>query len=69
MAKCFVQHSIETTYGDREGIPVAIIEACSSRLPVISTKHTGIREVINHGENRFLVDENDIESMAEYMIA
>ena len=67
-ARAFVQHSIKTSYGDSEGTPVAVLEAGSTGLPVVSTRHGGITDVVIDGETGFLVDEGDIEAMAEYML-
>jgi glycosyltransferase involved in cell wall biosynthesis len=53
--------------GDREGTPVAILEAAASGLPVIATRHAGIPEAVIHGETGLLVDELDIEAMAEHI--
>ena len=66
-ARCFVQHSVEAESGDSEGTPVAILEAGASGLPVISTRHAGIPEVIVEGETGFLVDEKDVPAMAKQM--
>jgi glycosyltransferase involved in cell wall biosynthesis len=64
-----VQHSVTTPEnGDREGKPVAVMEAMASGLPVVATRHSGIAELIDHGVTGFLVDEHDIEAMAEAMI-
>jgi len=63
----FVQHSVVAGDGDSEGTPVAILEASGSGLPVISTKHAGIPDVILDGETGFLVDEHDVDGMAEAM--
>jgi len=67
-ARCFVQHSVEASSGDCEGTPVVILEAGASGLPVISTRHAGIPDVVIEGETGFLVDERDFEGMAEHMI-
>jgi glycosyltransferase involved in cell wall biosynthesis len=67
-ARCFVQHSVEAESGDSEGTPVAILEAGASGLPVISTRHGGIPEVVVEGETGFLVDERDVHGMANQMI-
>ncbi|WP_165730499.1 glycosyltransferase [Polaribacter sp. 20A6] len=64
----FVQHSIVAINGDSEGTPVAILEASATGLPVISTFHAGIEKVIINNESGFLVDEHDVEAMAEKMI-
>ncbi len=64
----FVQHSITAPNGDMEGTPVSIMEASSSGLPIISTKHGGIKELVVHNKTGFLVDEKDEEGMAAYML-
>ncbi|GAA3736400.1 glycosyltransferase [Flavobacterium ginsengisoli] len=64
----FVQHSITAISGDQEGTPVAILEASAAGLPVISTQHAGIPDVIIDGKTGFLVEEHDVEMMAEKMI-
>ena len=67
-ACCFVQHSVQPTYGDAEGTPVAILEAGAAGLPVVSTRHAGIQDAVIHGETGFLVEERDIDGMAAGMI-
>jgi glycosyltransferase involved in cell wall biosynthesis len=65
--RCFVQHSRTAENGDMEGTPVAIIESQSAGLPVISTIHAGIPDVVVHEETGFLVEEGDVGGMAAYM--
>jgi colanic acid/amylovoran biosynthesis glycosyltransferase len=64
----FLQHSITADNGDSEGTPVAILEAQAAALPVISTYHAGIPDVVIDGETGFLVEEKDAASMASNMI-
>lgn len=64
----FVQHSITPPSGDSEGTPVGILEAGAAGLPVISTKHAGISDVVIHMETGYLVDEFDEIEMANYMV-
>ncbi len=64
----FLQHSITALDGDMEGTPVAVLEASAAGLPVISTKHAGIQDVVLHEVTGFLVDEHDVDKMAKYMI-
>lgn len=66
--KGFVQHSITAEDGDMEGTPVAVLEASSAGIPVISTKHAGIPDVILDEKTGLLVDEHDVEGMSEAMI-
>jgi colanic acid/amylovoran biosynthesis glycosyltransferase len=67
-ARAFVQHSVEAANGDCEGTPVGILEAGASGLPVISTRHAGIPDVVIEGETGLLVDERDVDGMAEQMM-
>jgi len=67
-ARCFVQHSVEAASGDSEGTPVAVIEAGATGLPVISTRHAGIPDVVIEGATGFLVEEHNVEGMAQCML-
>jgi glycosyltransferase involved in cell wall biosynthesis len=67
-ARAFVQHSITTHDGDSEGTPVAVLEAGASGLPVVSTRHAGIKDAVIHQKTGLLVEEGDIHTMAEHMI-
>jgi len=68
-ARVFIQHSLTTPINrDKEGTPVAVMEAMASGLPVVATKHAGIQELIVSGENGFLVDEYDYLTMANLMV-
>jgi glycosyltransferase involved in cell wall biosynthesis len=71
-ATAFVQHSIEPAVGpsagDREGTPVAVLEALVTGLPVISTRHAGIGEVVEHERTGLLVAERDVDGMTEAMV-
>lgn len=67
-ARAVVQHSVRSTHGDSEGTPVAILEAGASGLPVVATRHAGIVDAVIDGETGLLVEERDIEGMAERML-
>lgn len=67
-ALAFVQHSVVAENGDREGTPVAVLEAQAAALPVISTYHAGIPDVVINGTTGFLVQETDIVGMQEAMV-
>ncbi len=63
-ADVFVHHSITPENGDEEGIPNALMEAMAMELPVLSTYHAGISELVSEGINGYLVKEKDVESYA-----
>ena len=68
-AHIYVQHSITATNGDSEGTPVTILEAGACGLPVISTRHAGIPDVVIDQETGILVNEGDIDGMAQAMVS
>lgn len=62
-----VHHSVTADDGNEEGLPVVILEAMASGLPVVSTRHAGIPEAVAHGETGYLVDEGDSKGMADHL--
>jgi len=66
-ADVFVHHSVTSERGDKEGVPTVLMEAMATGLPVISTFHSGIPELIDDGINGLLVEERDIKSYSEKM--
>jgi glycosyltransferase involved in cell wall biosynthesis len=62
-ASVFVQHSVVAPTGDREGTPVAVLEAGAAGIPVVATRHEGIADVILDGETGILVEEGDTDAM------
>ncbi len=67
-ARVFVQHSVvNPENGDSEGTPNTILEASAAGLPIVSTRHAGIKDAVEHGVTGFLVEEGDVEGMAEYL--
>lgn len=60
----FVHHSITSMQGDTEGCTNSIMEAMAMELPVISTYHGGIPEMMDDQVHGFLLQEKDIENYA-----
>jgi len=50
-----------------EGLPISIIEALFAGKPVVASNVGGIPELIEHGENGYLLDGFDILQAAEYI--
>lgn len=55
--------SVTAADGDEEGIPNIIKEAMALGRIVISTRHSGIPELVEHGVNGFLAGERDPEGL------
>ena len=62
----FLSPSRTATDGDSEGgAPVSIIEAEATGIPVVSTLHADIPEVVVAGQTALLSAERDVDSLAE----
>lgn len=58
--------SITGSDGDSEGgAPVVLLEAMASGTPIVTTRHADIPYVLMDGEAGVLVDEGDVEAIAE----
>jgi glycosyltransferase involved in cell wall biosynthesis len=64
-ADAFVLPCRQDANGDRDGIPVVLMEAMAMGVPVLSTRISGIPELVIHGEGGLLVDPEDVQSLAE----
>ena len=64
-AHIFLAPSVTGADGDQEGIPVVLMEAMSTGLPVVSTRHSGIPELVEDGASGYLVPERDVEALAQ----
>lgn len=71
-ATAFVQHSITPAAGpmagDKEGTPVAVLEAMMTGIPIIASRHAGIGEVVEHGKTGLLFEERDVEGMSDALV-
>lgn len=64
-AHIFILTSITADDGDKEGTPTVLLEAQSMGLPVISTTHSGIPEIVINGKSGYLVPERNIKAIKE----
>jgi glycosyltransferase involved in cell wall biosynthesis len=46
-----------------EGLPMAIVEAMASGLPIVATDIAGVRELVQHGINGYLCSVGDINAL------
>ena len=59
--------SVIAPNGDRDGIPTALIEAMYVKTPVISSRVSGIPELVCDGVNGFLTEPGNVKQIAEKM--
>ncbi|MDB6018585.1 MAG: hypothetical protein JWR19_3074 [Pedosphaera sp.] len=64
-AHLFVLASVTAQDGDQEGTPVSLLEAQASGLPVISTHHSGIPEIVLNGKSGLLAPERNVNALAD----
>jgi len=63
-ADVFLLPSVIADDGDMEGVPVAIMEAMAKGLLVVSTRHSGIPELVDDGVSGWLVPERDAQAIS-----
>lgn len=67
-ASIFVQHSVTAPNGDTESQGVSLLEAMASEVPVVTTRHNGFVETVEDGRTGYLVNEHDVQGMADRII-
>jgi colanic acid/amylovoran biosynthesis glycosyltransferase len=63
-ADIFILPSVIASDGDEEGTPTVLLEAAACGLPVLSTLHGGIPEIVEHGATGLLAPERDVDTLA-----
>lgn len=62
----FLSPSVTASDGDTEGgAPVSVIEMAATGMPVVSTKHCDIPEVLEDGVSGLLAQERDVDGLEE----
>lgn len=64
----FLLPSVTACSGDMEGIPVALMESMASGLITLTTRHSGIPELVIDGKNGYLTDERNSQQIAQKLI-
>jgi colanic acid/amylovoran biosynthesis glycosyltransferase len=67
-AHMFLHPSELGSDGNQEGVPNAMLEAMSTGLPVMATRHGGIPEAVEHGLSGALVAERDDGALSNAML-
>ena len=67
-AHVLVAPSVTAANGDQEGIPNVLKEAMAMGMPVVSTVHSGIPELVEDGVSGYLVAERDVEALADRLV-
>jgi glycosyltransferase involved in cell wall biosynthesis len=64
-ADVFVMPSVISPDGRRDGIPVALMEAMATCLPVVATRVSGVPELVEEGVTGWLVEPSDVGALAD----
>jgi colanic acid/amylovoran biosynthesis glycosyltransferase len=64
VADVLVAPSVPSQDGRREGIPVVLMEAMACGLPVVSSRLSGIPELVDDGRSGLLVSPGDVSGLA-----
>lgn len=68
-ADLYLQPSRVAPDGDSEGgAPTTLLEAQACGVPVLSSRHADIPEIVREGESALLVDEEDVPGLAEALV-
>lgn len=68
-AEMFLLPCVIASDGDRDGIPVALMEAMAMETIPLSTRVSGIPELIDHCENGLLVEPGDVDGLKRVLKA
>lgn len=69
VAELFAISDLKLLLSEKESFGLVLLEAMACGVPGIGTAVGGIPEVIEHGENGYLVSLGDVEQAAEYAIS
>lgn len=64
-ADIFALPSLELATGRHEGLPLGLVEAMASGLPVIASQTGGVAEIVKHGETGLLTPTGSYEALAK----
>jgi Glycosyltransferase len=65
VAECLKKSDVFVLCSTFEGLPLSILEAYASGLPVVSTDVGGVPDILTNGKNGFLVESNHTDQLAQ----
>lgn len=68
IAPVLVNSQVVALTSNNEGTPVSLIESLAAGVPVVATQVGGVKHIVEHGVNGFLVARNDPETFAYYLL-
>ncbi|MFN8561494.1 MAG: glycosyltransferase [Anaerolineae bacterium] len=63
----FMGPSITAQDGDMEGTPMVLVDMAATGMPLISTTHSDVPEIIRHGETGLLAAERDVQGLLDHL--
>ena len=63
----FMGPSITAHDGDMEGTPMVLVDMAATGMPIISTTHSDVPEIIKHGETGLLAAERDASGLLDHL--
>lgn len=63
----FLSPSLTAQDGDMEGTPMVLVDMAASGIPIVSTTHSDIPEIIRHNETGFLAEERSVDQVLGYL--
>ncbi len=64
----FLHPSETTSANDQEGVPNSMLEAMAAGLPIVATRHGGIPEALDSGQDGVLVPEKSPKDLAQALL-
>nr|WP_249802459.1 MULTISPECIES: glycosyltransferase [unclassified Bradyrhizobium] len=67
-ARLFCLPSVTAANGDAEGLPISILEAQASGVPVVTSARGAVGEAVKHGMNGLCFSEGDVVELASELV-